>query len=177
MSGTSRQDFENIFDCHFQKVYAYVAYRVAPDAEAAKDITQDVFLAALDGLDNVRNKNAVASWLRSVARNKVADHFGRQFPYGSSASVSIDPSYDHNSTLQSTLQDPTVLVSLVMRQLSANYGELLEDKYLEDLSVKEIARKRKMTDKAVESALSRARDSFRKVFVRLQSQLQREDNP
>ena len=50
-----RPDFEDIFDQHFQDVYSYVAYRLAPDREVARDLTQEVFLAALEALPKFRS--------------------------------------------------------------------------------------------------------------------------
>ena len=40
-------EFAEILNRHFDDVYGYVAYRVAPDSEAAKDISQEV-IAFLD---------------------------------------------------------------------------------------------------------------------------------
>jgi DNA-directed RNA polymerase specialized sigma24 family protein len=54
-----------------------------------------------------------------------------------------------------------------MRELPVKYADLLEEKYLEGLSVADIARRRGESDKAVESNLSRARDAFRQAFARM----------
>ncbi len=129
-------DFEQIFDRYFERVYGYVAYRVAGNREIAKDITQEVFLAALQALPNfrgVRGDGPVLTWLRSIARNKVADHFRAR--EGLPERTLDDRSLDIDLHL-SEKQDRAVLVSLVMRELPSNYGELLEEKYLEDLTKK-----------------------------------------
>jgi len=159
-------DFEQIFDRYFEKVYSYVAYRLAGDSELAKDVTQEVFLAALKALADFRGEGSVLTWLRSIARNKVADHFrALDAPHpptpGSRA--------DDTAIGLSPDEQRAVAVSLVMQQLPSSYAELLEEKYLEGLSVREIAKRKKMTEKAVESALSRARQAFRETFQKMQS--------
>ncbi len=68
------ESLEAVFDRHFDDVYGYVAYRLAPDLEAARDVTQEVFLAALRSWASYRGDGAVVSWLRAIARRKVADH-------------------------------------------------------------------------------------------------------
>ncbi len=169
MPNTAKRNFEKVFDQHFEEVYSYVAYRVSPDREAAKDLTQEVFLAALKSWKSYRGDGPALTWLRSIARNKVADHF-RKLAAGSwRTEIDLDQFADGFTSSASGRQDQAALVSLIIRRLPHDYAELLERKYQEGLSVKQIARLRKTTEKAVESALTRARDSFRKVFEQLQN--------
>jgi RNA polymerase sigma factor (sigma-70 family) len=167
-SGTS-PDFEDIFDQHFEDVYSYVAYRVAPQRELARDLTQEVFLSALKGWPAYRHDGSPLTWLRSIARNKVTDHFRSLATAGSGTSLDFEQLIRGLSFTSSKPEDRTVLVSLVMRRLPPDYAELLEQKYLENLSVKEIAAQKGFTEKAVASALHRARESFRTTFAKIQS--------
>ena len=45
MTGEYRTSFEVVFREHFSDIYGYVAFRLAPQAADAQDITQDVFVA------------------------------------------------------------------------------------------------------------------------------------
>jgi RNA polymerase sigma-70 factor (ECF subfamily) len=155
-----RLDFGDVYDRHFEAVYAYVAYRVAPDGEAARDITQDVFLAALKALPQFRGDGCVLTWLRSIARNKVADHFRTRVP---AIDCRADEAALEATPAMSEGQERALMVSGIMRRLPREYAELLEEKYLDDVAVKEIARRRHTSEKAVESALTRARRAFRKA--------------
>ncbi len=169
MPNTANRNFEKVFDQHFEEVYSYVAYRVSPDPEAAKDLTQEVFLAALKSWKSYRGDGPALTWLRSIARNKVADHFRKLAAGSSRTEIDFDQFADGFTSSASGRQDQAALVSLIIRRLPHDYAELLEQKYQEGLSVKQIAQLRKTTEKAVESALSRARDSFRKMFEQLQN--------
>ncbi len=164
MCAQGERDFEKICCSCFDDVYSYVAFRVAPDAEAASDITQEVFLAALKALPDFQGEGSPLAWLRAIARHKVGDYFRARKalpdpPADSQLGVVVGGWSKH--------QQEALLVSQVLRRLPANYAELLEEKYLDEASVREIARRRNMSEKAVESALSRARDAFRKAFERL----------
>lgn len=162
-----RRDLENSFDRHIDDVYSYVAYRVAPDREAARDIAQEVFLAALKGLAKFRgNDDGARHWLRGIARHKVADHFRARFPHVDRDALGIGVPDQTATQTPGDRQRRALMVSWVMRQLPGRYADLLEDKYLEGLSVRAIARQRETTEKAVESALSRARDAFRAIYRR-----------
>ncbi len=169
MPNTANRNFEQVFDQHFEQVYSYVAYRVSPDREAAKDLAQEVFLAALKSWNSYRGDGPALSWLRSIARNKVADHFRKLAAGSSLAKIDLDQFADGFTSSASGRQDRAALVSLIIRRLPHDYAELLEQKYQEGLSVKQIARLRKTTEKAVASALTRARDSFRKIFAQIQN--------
>jgi RNA polymerase sigma factor (sigma-70 family) len=56
-------------------------------------------------------------------------------------------------------------VKKVLAALAEGYGEILRLKYIEGLSMAQIAAKVKISVKAVESKLSRARGAFRKEWV------------
>jgi RNA polymerase sigma-70 factor (ECF subfamily) len=56
------------------------------------------------------------------------------------------------------------LVQVVLDRLPERYGDALEWKYIDGLSVAEIAERLGVATKAAESVLTRARDAFRDAF-------------
>lgn len=94
-------DFEEVYRTCFDPVYAFVAYRVG-SRQAAEDITSQVFEKAFrsySGFDPGRA--AVSTWLFTIARNAVFDHFRGlnrrmhlEFDERIAASSSDDPSYE-----------------------------------------------------------------------------------
>ncbi len=166
MGAAQSYDFTEIYDEHFAKVYAYVAYRVGPREPALDDIVQDVFVAALRGLPRFRPDRPVLTWLRAIARHKVADHFRSR---GTSAPEVLGLADVDRGLAGSPEERRDLAVSHVMRRLNSRHADLLEAKYLDGLSVKDMARRRGESEKAIESALSRAREEFRSVFRQLQA--------
>jgi RNA polymerase sigma-70 factor (ECF subfamily) len=57
------------------------------------------------------------------------------------------------------------IVRLVLDRLPARYGDALEWKYIDGLSVVEIAERLGVAPKAAESVLTRARTAFRDAFT------------
>ncbi len=162
--GTRAQHFDELFERHFDSVYSYAAYRVAPDFEAAKDITQDVFVAAFEQLGGFRRQASVLTWLRSIARNKVADYFRAKAVAGAQIEDEAEALLLSHNPIPPGAREEALLVSLAMRRLPEHYAEALERKYIAGLSVKEMASNMGMSEKAVESTLSRAREAFRELF-------------
>jgi len=69
--------FAELYEEHFERVYAYVLRRVGERAEA-QDITADVFQQALANIGRYEWRGApFAAWLYRIAANAIADHFQR----------------------------------------------------------------------------------------------------
>ena len=56
-----------------QPVYRYV-YGMLGDADAAEDLTQDIFLKAYRALPQLKDASRARSWLFSIAANTTRDH-------------------------------------------------------------------------------------------------------
>jgi RNA polymerase sigma-70 factor (ECF subfamily) len=63
------------------------------------------------------------------------------------------------------------MVNATMSQLPPHYRAALEAKYVEGLSVRDIARALGLSEKAAESQLGRAREAFRAAFTALSRNL------
>lgn len=155
-----QQEINAIFDQHFDRLYSYVAFRVAPDRQAAEDITQEALLAALQGIDNYRGNGSLRTWLVSIARHKIADHFRLAAKRTFFPPDVVEPAV----SLQNEQQERALLVSLALRRLPDHYAGVLEMKYIDGLSVAEIAQRNGSTQSAVESLLSRARQAFEHAY-------------
>jgi RNA polymerase sigma-70 factor (ECF subfamily) len=137
MSEGSLNSFEAAFESHFEQVYGYVAYRLAPALDDANDLTQEIFLAALGAWHSFRGEASALTWLRSIARRKIADHFANQNRVGRGG---CQPGFAESANAGSDGEERTRLLSEAMRSLSPEHVELLEGKYLEGRTVRDMAR-------------------------------------
>jgi RNA polymerase sigma-70 factor (ECF subfamily) len=70
--------FEPLYQRYRHRVYSYLLARTS-SAEDAADLTQQVFLQALDALSGYRGQgNGFAAWLFRIARNVATDYHRRQ---------------------------------------------------------------------------------------------------
>jgi len=166
MSDGSLDGFAAVFESCFDQVYGYVAYRLAPDLDVASDLTQDVFLAALRSWHSYRGEASALTWLRSIARRKIADHYTDQARQGRRQDCPEAPAEPASEPPEP--QQRTLLLAEAMRSLPADCVELLEGKYLEGRSVRQMAQEQGRSEKAIESALSRARQTLREEYLKLQ---------
>jgi RNA polymerase sigma-70 factor (ECF subfamily) len=55
-----------LYDAHVDRVYRLV-YRIAGDADQAKDYTQEAFIRVFDRLSHFRGESSLGTWICSVA--------------------------------------------------------------------------------------------------------------
>lgn len=70
-------------DEHGDYLYRYALVRVRTP-EVAQDLVQDTFLGAIRGLDKFAGRSSERSWLFSILKNKIIDHYralGREITF------------------------------------------------------------------------------------------------
>jgi RNA polymerase sigma-70 factor, ECF subfamily len=61
---------------HGDALYRYARARVE-GRELAEDLVQETFLAALQSLDRFQNRSSIRTWLFSILKHKIVDHYRR----------------------------------------------------------------------------------------------------
>lgn len=160
---------KHLTDCCLPSVWRGVYVRVDGDRHLAEDIVSEAVLALVRAIDaDTEIENPVA-WLRSVTLHKIQDHYRavarvqhliqRVRPQGEATD-------DDDASAQHERLERRETVRRTMDRLPERQRIVLEWKYIEKLSVREIARRLDVTEKAVESTLFRARREFREILQR-----------
>jgi RNA polymerase sigma-70 factor, ECF subfamily len=66
--------FEDVYRAHLDAVFRFCLSQLR-DRDAAEEVTAEVFSAALTAYARVQPDEGVLTWLMSIARNRVVDHF------------------------------------------------------------------------------------------------------
>jgi len=175
--GGDEAAFRDLFDRFFPRLYRFALARVPRDPEAARDIVQQTFCQAIERLDTYRGEAALYTWFCQICRNAVADHYRRN-SRSAGRVVLLEDLPDARAILESLAapeaDEPETgamreqvhrLVEATLDALPGRYGEALEWKYIDGLSVREIAARMALGEKATESLLTRARESFREAIA------------
>ena len=91
---------------HTSELVAYAATRVR-NREEADDLVQNTFIAAFKGIKNYKGESSHRTWLFSILRNKITDHY-RKFYRGKNQEISGDE-YFHNNGSWIDDKQPTSL--------------------------------------------------------------------
>ena len=144
-------------------LYAFVSRRVGGDAGLAEDLVQDTWMRALDAWPATGMPDEPLAWLIHVARNTMVSHFRRLQPQPMDPAL-IDLEAPASSPGDA---DRAASVSWGLARLRRAHAEILEAFYFDQKSVKDIARERALSERAVEGRLRRARAKLKKQLQRI----------
>ena len=166
--------FRRFFTFYFPRLFRFALYRVNGDAALAEYVAQATLIKALDNLSSYRGEAALLSWMCTICRHEISRILKREAR--SPVSLVEDESMIR-ATLESLL-DPdgapdakfqrselARLIKVVLDNLPVDYGDALEWKYVDGLSVAEIGNRLGRSRKAAESLLNRARVAFQDGFA------------
>ena len=159
-------------DRHLGELYGFVFHLLGGDRATAEELSQEVWLEAIDGIDRCdATRGSFRNWLFGIARRRVALHYRRRTSRSGQVPL-CDRTEDEISLPDSAILPSDVLeqveresaVRAAMLLLPDDRREVLKWKYVEGLPVETIAARMGRTAKAVESLLSRARQQMRDLL-------------
>ena len=150
-------DRDALFATHRRRLFRYF-YRAVGHLEAARDLTQDVFLRVSRTAIPVGADGEVNAWLFRIARNLALDYHRTRLRHP-------EPSQIVDEGTRSPSQD----VGLAVNEALASLPELDRDVFLmrevAGLGYEEIARACELTPDAVRSRIHRARLQLRELLA------------
>ena len=168
--------FAHFFNDYYPRLFRFGLLRLDNDAHAADEIAQRTISRGVRKLHLYRAQASLLTWLCQICRHEIHDYVELRDKHARRV-VSIDDNPDIRAALESLPaegeSDPTSAarhtelqrsVQQVLDYLPPRYAETLEWKYVEDISVNEIAERLKVTAHAAESLLARARRAFRDAW-------------
>lgn len=160
-----------LYDRHLPALWRYVYARTGGDHALAEDVVGETVLALVAAIGSLNPESGrLAGWLARVARSKLHDHRRKQGRAArAAATIARRDRPNGLAHAPATLEEAETRAQVlaVMGQLADEARLALEWKYVEGLSVREIALRLGRTEKAAESILLRARRSFRRLFRRV----------
>lgn len=171
--------FDEFFNGYFDRLYRFALVRLNQDADAAEDVVQQTMCKAIEKISLYRGESALFTWLCQICRNTIVDSFraadrpkGQAVPFEETDEIrlaleSISAIRTDDPQQEAVNQQLKRLVRVVLDYLPRRYGQILEWKYIEGHSVKEIAVELGIAPKAAESMLTRARNAFKDGFSAL----------
>lgn len=164
-----------------RRIYA-ICYRFTGSATDAEDLTQDVFLKLYKNLASFdTQKGSFQTWVTTLARNLLVDHFRRTRVdrFSDSLDATADGSED-GQTMADRLADSRpsqeshvagvetkARVQNALKQLSPELREAVILRDLEDMDYKEIAQVLRIPEGTVKSRISRGRGELAKLLERI----------
>ncbi len=152
-----------LYDRALPQVYGYLRARCPSDV-AAEDLTAETFLAAVAAIRADRVEALTVAWLIGVARHKLVDHWRREErEHRRVAAVAAEPDRGPGTDPEDEDLD-LVRAREVLAGLGAHHRGALTLRYVDGLSVPEVAEALGRSVHATEALLVRARRAFRRAY-------------
>lgn len=143
--------------------------RQVGSSEDAAELTQDTYISCLRALPLYRGQSSLYSWMLGIARHELADYWRKKYakraiallPFGQELLETIGSKDKITGT--SEIQD-------LLSNLPQEITELLQLKYIDGYSVKELAAHYGLSPAAMQSRIFRAKELFRQEYERQESQ-------
>ncbi len=151
--------FTLLYEKYFAQIQGYFVLRV-PSRAIAEDLTQDVFFNAFKYLDSyVPTNSSYGTYLLRIAHNILVNYYRDAQKYVYQQIEEVQEVSD-NGKLAHVIMRKDILMRVLLRATEAE-RQVIKMKYVEGLSIKEIASLQGKTENAVKLHLSRARKKLR----------------
>lgn len=159
--------FEKIYIELSPEIYA-IACEITQNKEESHDLVQDCFVAAMESISTLKEPDKIKNWLIRIAANKSHDYIKKKKP-----SVLTEDQYEIIDNLEedniAVIPEASLETDERIEDVNEILNSLTEDKRLclllrfkYDMSYAEIANELGITESAVKSRISRAKDDVEK---------------
>lgn len=157
--GTTRT-FEDVYDEYRPRIRHYLALKVNP--MAADDLTQQVFLRAMENLDKFNGNSSLFTWIFKIAQNTVKNEYRsisrkQEMPYDFTSYESQSVSLDFAGYV-----DIRIDISAALNRLSELDQQIISLRFFVDCTLTEISRIVGMRESAVKNRLYRSLEKLKK---------------
>jgi RNA polymerase sigma-70 factor (ECF subfamily) len=170
----SEEAFDAFFDRYFPGLFRFALARLGEE-DPAEEAAQAALGRALTRLGTYRGEAALFTWLCTFCRHEIAAIVEKRRRAGPTvalveeapevrAALEVLAGADRGPEDVLRRKETARLVQATLDALPPRYGDALEWKYVQGLSVREIAERLAVGPKAAESLLTRAREAFRDGF-------------
>jgi RNA polymerase sigma-70 factor (ECF subfamily) len=155
--------FRDWYERSLPQVYGYLFHRCGRNPELAEELTQQAFVEAVRSRAKFRGQADATTWVIGIARHKLVDHFrrverdSRRLAALSSREVGRDGLAGSAPSMPDDIDDALALIPASQRAVLVLH-------YMDQLSVRDVARSIGKSEAATASLLARGRDAFRQAY-------------
>lgn len=155
-SDSTTAQFSAMYEATLPVVYGFLSLRVGGNRPLAEDLTAETYASAVVLYKAQRSSEVTVSWLRTVARRRLIDHWRRTAVASKNVMKLVPPEPD--------TADVSATVAAALAALNETQRQALVLQHMEGYSVVEIAELLGRSPTGVQSLLNRARVAFRAAY-------------
>ncbi len=152
----------------YQHMIYTSACKLLKSKEDAEEVAQDIFLKAFTSIKDFRGDAKFSTWLYKIAYHKCLDHLKKKKGVATSSIDGMEgnfqPGYNDSGLEKLERLERKQLIKETIDELPADDGWIITMFYLDELSLKEIAKITGRSPNSVKVRLFRARERLLKLF-------------
>jgi RNA polymerase sigma-70 factor (ECF subfamily) len=136
-----QEAFARLYDEYFDKIYRYVALKIGDKTEA-EDMTQQVFLKALQSISSFKWKGVpFSAWLYRIAHNQVVDYLRKKKrrPATLMDESLVSSDSENNPQLMAERNIDTERLLVATQRLTDAQREVISLRFTSELSTAQVA--------------------------------------
>ena len=159
-------ELQRIYDDTIVELYGFASRRCGGQRELAEDVTQETWLRAVRDWHRTGVPEKPVAWLTAVARNLIFNHFRRResVPLDALSPAQVLRAFDESAVGDSA--ELSAVVTHALTRIPVKEAALLEAFHLDQRKVSHIAAEYRISERAVEGRLRRARERLRHELER-----------
>jgi len=177
--------WEELVQRHHRRIYN-ICYRFAGSADDAQDLTQEVFIKIYRTLNSFDvERGAFMTWVTTVTRNLLVDHFRKTKQDRMTDSLDAAPSEHEDAQplseqihdrglspdARAQSQEVSAVVHQALQKLSPDLREAVILRDLQDMDYRDIATALKVPEGTVKSRINRGRAELARLLQRTYRQV------
>lgn len=159
----SEPHFNVLYDRYFQRLYNFIFLRVRNHADA-EELTQETFTAVFRSVDGYSGRSTPLGWIYGIAKNTVHNHLRKLRTQGErleragpEALTATSPAWSCTPEDQLAMRRYARAIDSRLRSVSEWQAEVFFLRHVEDLPIREIARRTMRSSDAIRSGLYRVK--------------------
>lgn len=152
------QEFSALYQENLNRIYRFVYSRIG-NREEAEDLTSQIFIKAVRGINTERGSLSIQKWLFQVAQTTIADYWRAYYRIPTSSLEALldigweGPAENGHASIDTS---PIEHVQRLLQMLSEHHREVLTCRFLLNLSIRETAMRMGVTEANVKVLQFRA---------------------
>lgn len=159
--------FREFHRLYFDRLYQFLLVVARGNEDEARDALQETLLRVVRYARRFENEEVFWSWLKAIARSAARDAGRKQSRYlGLLRKFTLHWQNSGESSPPHIEPQLADLLAEALEEISPEERSIIEGKYLQGLTVRELASDSGLTEKAVESRLLRLRRQIREAILK-----------
>jgi RNA polymerase sigma-70 factor (ECF subfamily) len=162
--------FESVYKTLSKPIFKFIAKRLGTKPQATEEVFEETMVAAWKGFETFKHKSSYFTWICRIALNKIADYYRGQVNERSKfvAPLLEELAYieDKNISVEEkvALDDLRLSIRNCLNILPDKKRNLLYLRYWEELTVRQIAKRMNLSERAIEGKIYRAKQLLKRTL-------------